>query len=265
LVIFLRGFFAVAVAFYLLLILVGRLVSDQLMFQPQRPGYQDSSEIIKLVSTNGAKISAKYLPNPAADYIILFSHGNAEDIGDDGTMLEGIRALGFSVFAYDYQGYGTSTGKPSERHVYDDAQAAYDYVVNSLHVSPARIIIFGRSLGGGPATELASRHPVAGLVLESAFTSAFRVMTRVSILPFDKFNNLKKIKMVRCPVLVIHGARDSVINPLLGKQLYAAANDPKQFLWVEKAGHNDLPFVAGDQYAEALERFVELIRKYQQR
>jgi hypothetical protein len=90
-------------------------------------------------------------------------------------------------------------------------------------------------------------------------------MTRVSILPFDKFNNLKKIKMVRCPVLVIHGARDSVVNPLLGKQLYAAANDPKQFLWVEKAGHNDLPFVAGDQYAEALQKFVELIRKYQRR
>jgi hypothetical protein len=234
------------------------------MFQPQAPGYKDSDEIIKLTSSGGAKISAKYLPNPAATYTILFSHGNAEDIGDDEVMLEGIGAAGFAVFAYDFQGYGTSTGKPTERHAYDDAEAAYSYLVNTLHVPPDRIIVFGRSLGGGPATELAVRHPVAGLILESAFTSAFRVMTRVSILPFDRFDNLKKIKKVKCPVLVMHGTRDSVINPMLGKQLYAAAKDPKQFLWVQNAGHNDLAYVASSLYSEALRKFAELVRQQQQ-
>src|SRR5215813_8849549 len=106
------------------------------------------------------------------DFTVLFSHGNAEDIGDDESLLERIRAAGFAVFAYDYQGYGTSEGRPSERHAYEDELAAYNFLLQSMHVPGSRIIALGRSVGSGPACDLASRHPVAGLILESAFTSA---------------------------------------------------------------------------------------------
>jgi fermentation-respiration switch protein FrsA (DUF1100 family) len=167
------------------------------------------------------------------------------------------------VFAYDYQGYGTSEGKPSERHAYADEDAAYNFLVHSMHIQPNRIIPFGRSVGGGPAADLASRRPVAGLILESAFTSAFRVITRVSVLPFDRFDNLRKIKSVHCPVLIIQGTRDSVINTSHGRELFAAANEPKQALWVQGADHNDVAFVGGARYSDSLKEFARLIQRHQ--
>jgi abhydrolase domain-containing protein 17 len=260
---FFLGLVLLAAAIYLLLVVVSLFLSDQMIFHPQRAGYRDDDKTIKLKSADGAKISAIYLPNPAAVYTVLFSHGNAEDIGDSEALLEVIRAAGFAVFAYDYQGYGTSEGKPTERHAYEDEDAAYNYMVHSLNLPPHKIIAFGRSVGGGPATDLASRRPLAGLILESAFTSAFRVLTGLSILPFDKFNNLQKIGKVHCPTLVIHGLQDQVVNQVHGKKLYNAANDPKQFLWVEKAGHNDVAYVGGGRYVEALTKFGELVRQQQ--
>ena len=260
---FLRGILLLVFGLYVLASLFAFFFSDRMIFQPQPSGYRDDAGIIKLTSRNGAKISAKYLANPGATFTILFSHGNAEDIGDDESLLEGLRDAGFAVFAYDYQGYGTSEGKPSERNAYEDADAAYDYLVQTLHISPNRIIAFGRSVGGGPATDLAVRRPVAGLILESSFTSAFRVMTGIRFLPFDKFNNLGKIRRVRCPVLVIHGTRDSVINSSHGRQLFAAANDPKLSLWVENANHNDVSSVGGAIYYDSLKKFAALVQEFQ--
>jgi fermentation-respiration switch protein FrsA (DUF1100 family) len=132
-----------------------------------------------------------------------------------------------------------------------------------MHVQPNRIIAFGRSVGSGPACDLASRHPVAGVILESAFTSAFRVMTGVRVLPFDKFDNLRKIKSVRCPVLIIHGTEDSVISFSHGKKLFAAANEPKQAIWVQGANHNDVAFIGGTPYSDSLKAFARLIQQGQ--
>src|SRR5690606_30461216 len=97
---------------------------------------------------------------------------------------------------------------------------------------PERIILLGRSVGAGPATQLAAREPVGGLVVESAFTSAFRVLTRVRLLPFDRFDNLKHIRHARCPVLVIHGAEDDIIPPSHGRRLFAAAPEPRAHYWI---------------------------------
>ena len=166
------------------------------------------------------------------------------------------------MFAYDYQGYGTSDGTPTEQHAYDDEDAAYNYLVQTMHVQPDKIIAFGRSVGTGPATDLASRRHIAGLILQSPFLSAFRVMTRVSIFPFDRFNNLRKIKKVHCPVLIIHGTADTVINVAHGKELFAAANEPKQALWVEGANHNDVELVAGSRYTNSLRAFTDFIRQH---
>jgi fermentation-respiration switch protein FrsA (DUF1100 family) len=263
LLVFFRGLLLVVIGVYLIALIIAVFFSDQMIFHPQSAGYRDDAGILKLASSGRAKISATYLANPHATFTVLFSHGNAEDLGDDQALLERIRAAGFAVLAYDYQGYGTSEGKPSERHACDDEDAAYNFLVQTMHIQPNKIIAFGRSVGSGPAADLAYRRPVAGLILESAFTSAFRVMTRVSVLPFDRFDNLQKIKKVHCPVLIIHGTQDSVINASHGRELFAAANEPKQALWVDGANHNDVAFVGGTRYSNSLKAFAILIQDYQ--
>jgi hypothetical protein len=260
---FIRILLLTLIAIYLVALLIAAFFSEQLIFQPQPAGYRDSAAILKLPSSGGVKISATYLANPAATFTVLFSHGNAEDIGYDVPLLEQIRDAGFLVLAYDYQGYGTSDGKPTEQHAYDDEDAAYNYLVQTMHVQPDKIIVFGRSVGTGPATDLASRRHVAGLILQSPFLSAFRVMTKVSVFPFDRFNNLRKIKKVHCPVLIIHGTEDTVINVAHGKELFATANQPKQALWVEGANHNDVELVAGSRYANSLKAFADFIQQHQ--
>ena len=252
-----RGVVLATVGAYVALTIFGTFFTDSIIFQPPSPGYRDDVSVLKLTSADGARISAIYFPNANATYTLLFSHGNAEDIGYDTPFLEAVHDAGFAVFAYDYQGYGTSEGKPSEEHLYEDNRAAYHYLINDLHVPPGKIIAWGRSLGAAAAVNLAASQPVAGLIMESAFTSAFRVLTRFPLLPFDKFPNLAKISNVHCPVLVIHGKRDGIISFYHGQTLFAA--EPKISFWVDKAGHNDLAMVAGSRYFEALQAFAELV------
>jgi hypothetical protein len=237
----------------------GYFFSNSLIFQPQPATYSDTSEILKLKSANGELISAVYLPNDAAKYTILYSHGNAEDLGDMLPVIQEIQAMGFAVLSYDYQGYGTSGGQPTVSKSYQDIDAAYHYLTETLGIAPNQIIIYGRSVGGGPSVDLAARQPVAGLILESTFVSAFRALTQVPLYPFDKFENLAKIKQVNSPVLVMHGTEDEVVRFWHGQALFAAAQEPKLSLWVEGAGHNEVMWVAGDRYSAALRDFVELL------
>jgi abhydrolase domain-containing protein 17 len=233
--------------------------SERLIFQPPPASYQDSSEIIKVTSANGVKISAVYFPNPQAKYTILYSHGNAEDLGMILWVLRDIRDSGFAVFGYDYQGYGTSQGKPSEYNAYRDIEASYSYLTQQLGVPAKQILLYGRSVGGGPAIDLASRQTVGGLVVESSFVSAFRVLTKIPILPFDKFANIDKIGKVKAPVLVIHGKLDRIVSFWHGERLFAAVKAPKLNFWVDGADHNDLMEIAGDRYSETLQKFAKLV------
>ncbi len=248
---------------YLLLILAGIFVSDALLFVHSAPTYRDSSTIIKLTTADGKKISTIYLPNPAAKFTILYSHGNGGDLGAYTPLLRSFQQKGFSVFSYDYHGFGTSEGVPSERTTYLDVDAAYAYLTRQLHIPPQRIIAFGRSLGGGSTAYLAAHRPVAGVIMESTFTSAFRVVTQVPLLPFDKFDNIDNIKHVHCPVLVIHGTADRTIAFRQGVALYNAAPEPKRCLWVKGADHVYLPETAGASYPNALHAFEQLIEEQQ--
>jgi fermentation-respiration switch protein FrsA (DUF1100 family) len=241
----------------LALALFALFFSDQLIFLPHPSSYQDGPEVLKLRSGNGKLVSAVYLPHPSAKLTLLVSHGNAEDLGDIRPWLEDFRRAGLNVFAYDYQGYGTSQGKPTEKTTYEDENAAYDYLTLTLKTPPDRIIIFGRSLGSGPAVHLTARRSAAALVLQSSFLSAFRIVTRLPILPFDKFPNYKEIGRVRCPVLIIHGTQDGLINISHGEELFALAHEPKQFFAVEGAGHNDLNEVGGARYLKTLAAFAK--------
>src|SRR3954451_2694272 len=156
LIIILGSFYAVLIGLALL--------SDRMIFQPQPSSYSDESlgnsvareggQLMHLISGD-QRITAVYLPNSASKYTLLFSHGNAEDLGDALSFLQMYRQAGFAVFAYDYRGYGTSTGHPSEKGVYEDAAAAYRYVTETLHVPPGHIISMGRSVGCAPAIHLA--------------------------------------------------------------------------------------------------------------
>ena len=261
-----RWLLTILIGAYICLILLA-LVSDSLIFQPQPSTYTDKGleamlarlpqpgQLVQLPS-GGQEITAVYLRNPNARFTLLFSHGNAEDIGQVMFFVQSFYDAGFSVFAYDYRGYGTSTGKPSESGTYADVNAAYDYLTQELHVPPAQIISMGRSLGCAPAVHLAANRPVAGLVIEAPFLSAFRVLTRVQLLPGDKFNNARDIRHVHVPVLIVHGRNDQVVPFWHGKKLFALANEPKTFLPIDGAGHNDIVLLAGHKYATALQQFA---------
>lgn len=240
---------------YVGLLLYGTMFAERMIFLPPVTEYRDTSSTVKLKSRDGVEISADYLANPQATYTILFSHGNAEDLGTLTPELEEMKALGFAVFAFDYHGYGTSGGKPTEQNSYDDIDAAYDHLTQVLKIPPQRIIAHGRSLGGAVAIDLASRKPLGGLVIESSFVSAFRVVTGYRVFPFDKFRNLDKIGRVRCPVLIIHGRQDEIIPFWHGERLFEMANQPKSNFWVDGAGHNNLKPVAGRKYAQTMLAF----------
>ena len=234
------------------------LAADRLIFPAPRPSYDARTLPVSTVTADdGVRIAALHLPNPPAEYTVLYSHGNGEDLGMALPGLEALRRAGFAVLAYDYRGYGASEGGPTtSRGVLRDAEAAYRHLVGPLGVHPSRVVVYGYSVGSGPAVHLAARFPVAGLVVENGFVSAFRVMTGAALLPFDRFPNLREIRRVRRPVLVIHGADDRVIPAWHGRRLFEAAPGPRDSLWVEGAGHTDVAAVAGPRYVHALQAFA---------
>jgi abhydrolase domain-containing protein 17 len=236
-------------------------LSDRLIFQPPSPTYRAGQLPITMIpGADGGSIATLYLPNPNATLTILYAHGNAEDLGQVAPMLEELRQHGFSVLAFDYRGYGASAGgPPTASGATRDMESVYEHAVHTLGVPPARLVLYGRSVGGGPATDLAARLPIGGLVLESTFTSTFVVMTRVPLLPFDRFPSLHHIRQVHAPVLVMHGTADEAIPVSHGRRLYEAASNPKQALWVDGAGHNDLTLVAGQRYWNALAEFARTV------
>jgi abhydrolase domain-containing protein 17 len=240
---------------YLLLLVFAMLLSERLIFLPPASSYRDRPDTLKLTNSQGAVLSAVYLPQPKPSLTLLFSHGNAEDLGYVRPDLDRFHALGFAVFAYDYQGYGTSQGSPSEKGAYADIDAAYFYLTNTLGIPPERVVAYGRSLGGGPSVDLAARRPLRALVLESTFVTTFRVLTRFPLFPFDRFRNIDKIKRVQCPVLVMHGTADSVVAYWHGPALFEAAPEPRKFWRAEGRGHLDLMDAPG--YDETLLSFVK--------
>jgi abhydrolase domain-containing protein 17 len=220
--------------------------------------HSESTFDVQYVETvDDARIAIRYLPNPDARHTVLFSHGNAEDLGNLDSFLRRMHEQGFAVIGYDYRGYGMSERRQTTAGgVLRDIEAVYRFALDSLGVSPRDLIVHGRSVGTGPSLHLAAHHEIGGLVIESGFMSAFRVLTRWRILPFDRFNNLSLLPQIDVPVLIIHGAEDRIISPRHGRRLYRAASEPKSYWEVEGAGHNNLSYVAGREYWERLAAFA---------
>ena len=261
----------VAVAAGILIAVVTlRIIENQLIYFPPRypegfpapQTYQGEVEEVWLLTEDGVKINAFYRSNPPSKQVLLWFHGNAENIGYGLEHLRALAKIGVNILAVDYRGYGKSEGKPDEAGVYHDADAAYDYLIKQRHFRPEDIIIYGHSLGGAVAIDLASRRPCGGLIIQSSFINARAMARRMFAIPLieyvvkSRFDSLQKIREVHAPILIVHGTRDDLVPFRMGQQLFAAAPEPKRFYPIEGAGHNDLMEIGAVSYLACLQRFV---------
>lgn len=239
---------------------------DQLIFIPDHP----TREIVATPASLGLKfeehvfntsdqqrIHAWFVPNDKSRSVILVCHGNAGNISHRLDTLQRFHQIGLNVLLFDYRGFGQSSGEPGEAGSYLDAEAAWDFLIRKSF-SPKQIIIFGRSLGGGIASELATRKPAAAVILESTFTSiADRGAEIYPWLPIrflvrTQYDSLEKVPRITAPLLILHSQEDEIIPFHHGESLYRAAREPKSFYRLS-GGHNDgwrltdgyLPTIAG--------------------
>jgi len=192
---------------------------------------------------------------------VLFIHGNAGNIGDRLAKIAMFHEMGLNVFIFDYRGFGKSEGKPSEQGIYYDALAAYDYLVSREDVNNKRIIIYGVSMGGTAAVEVAWRRKAQPLILDSTFSSAADMAKRIfplapSFLLSVKLDNIGKIPHVLGPKLFIHSQGDEVIPFALGKKLFDAAPGPKHFLEIE-GDHNGAFLESPQEFKAGIIAFLE--------
>lgn len=231
--------------------------ADGLIFPAPLSSYQDDESIIKLRASDGETISAYHLPAEDPDRLLLYSHGNGEDIGTARPFLELFTRAGISVLAYDYPGYGTSSGRPSEAGSYAAIEAAYRHATETLGYRPEQITLYGRSLGSGPSSWLAEREPVAGLIFDGAFTSTFRVLTGHRLIPWDKFDNYARWPKIECPILIIHGTLDRTVPFSHALKNWNAVQGPKHRLFVEGAHHGNVVELAGRDYWDTVLTFIQ--------
>lgn len=254
-----------ALAVYAAAALLAHAAADSMLFPAPPPSYGPGQGLLALRTPDGTAVAACWLPadprpgRPPAP-VILYSHGNAEDLGHVLPTLQDMNRRGYSVLSYDYPGYGQSGGRPSEAGACAALRAAWDWLTGEAGVEPGRIVLYGYSVGGGPSVDLAARVRPAGLILEAAFTTAYRVMTGVDLFPGDRFRNIDKLPRVQAPVLVMQGEKDEVIPLSHGLALFAAAPEPKRSLFVPNAGHCDLRPAAGEAYWRVLGEFTGLDR-----
>ena len=211
---------------------------------------------------DGVTLHGWFAPADSPIATLVMSHGNAGNLSHRLYLLRALQRTGFNVLIYDYRGYGRSEGSPDEAGIYADGRAAFDYALTQPGIDARRLILWGTSLGGAVAVDVATHRPAAGLILEATFSSA-KDVARVAypFLPVHFFirtelNSVEKIKGVRIPLLVLHGNHDSIIPIGLGRRLYEAANAPKQFHTIEGADHNDTWVVGGEIYFDTVKRFA---------
>ena len=219
-----------------------------------------AADELSIRTSDGVLLHGWWIEGPG-DRVLIWYHGNAGNISH---RLHNARwfvdRLGVSVVLVDYRGYGRSGGTPDEAGVYADGLAVYDAVA-ARAVQPERIVLFGRSLGGAVALEVALRRPAGAVALESVFRSV-RALAREHY-PFvpgflvrTRMDNVSKVGRVRAPVLVLHGDRDSIVPRAHGQELFARAAGPARLHVVAGAGHNDTYLVGGEPYAEAWRAFL---------
>ncbi|KAK9090269.1 hypothetical protein Sjap_023446 [Stephania japonica] len=224
--------------------------------------HRENVEILRLPTRRGTEIAAVHVRYPMATSTLLYSHGNAADLGQMYELLVQLSIhLRLNVLGYDYSGYGQSTGKPSEQQTYADIEAAYKYLEESCGAKQEEIILYGQSVGSGPTLDLAARlSRLRAVVLHSPILSGLRVMYPVKrTYWFDIYKNIDKIPLVSCPVLVIHGTSDDVVDWSHGKQLWDLCKEKYEPLWVKGGNHCDLEL--HPEYISHLKKFIFTVEK----
>ena len=238
-------------------------MADRMIFMPPRPSYSvEAPALVAIPTENGSTIAAFHYPAKDGNPTVLYSHGNAEDAGHSIKLYQAWQDRGWGVLAYDYPGYGQSPGRPNESGAEQAIEASWRFLTELQGIDPSDIVVVGRSVGSGPSVWLIQEKSPAALVLISPFTSTYAVMSPAQyILPANRFPNLRRIRQSEVPLLVIHGEVDGVIPTAHGRELHAASPaDPKQFIGVPGAGHNNLYPLAGAEVIASIEEFVEQVR-----
>lgn len=263
---------------YFISILIGLIVINiSMFFQQSKILFYPAKELegnprdwgmsyidVTLTTEDGLKLNAWYVPFADSKEVVLFFHGNAGNMSHRQASLQIFHDLGVNVLMLDYRGYGKSEGSPDESGLYMDAMTAWNYLVEQKKFKPKEIIIFGRSLGGAVATNLATRVNAAGLILESTFTSArdfasrvFPVISRIVFMRYS-FNTNKLIKEVHTPVLVLHSTEDDIVPFELGERVFESANAPKQ-IFTLRGDHNSGFYLSQPKYGQALAAWLKTL------
>ncbi|KAJ7943283.1 alpha/beta hydrolase domain-containing protein 17B-like [Quillaja saponaria] len=224
--------------------------------------HREDVDIVKLVTRKGNEVVAMFVKNPSASLTLLYSHGNAADLGQMYHIFTELSLhLGVNLMGYDYSGYGQSSGKPSEQDTYADIEAVHKCLKETYGVKEEDIILYGQSVGSGPALELATHLPgLRAVILHSPILSGLRVMYRVKkTYWFDIYKNIDKIPLINCPVLVIHGTEDEVVDFSHGKQLWEFCNKKYEPLWIKGGNHCNLELFP--EYLRHLKKFISAIEK----
>jgi fermentation-respiration switch protein FrsA (DUF1100 family) len=220
-------------------------------------------EEIHFDTEDGVRLHGWLFPLEGESPIILFCHGNAGNISH---RLDNVRLLldhGLQVFIFDYRGYGKSRGTPSETGLYTDGLAAYDYLVLERGFIPGQVILFGRSIGAAVAIDMALKKRTGCIIMESAFTStrdmakSMGLFCLISYFLPPHYNVLEKIPGLGVPKLLVHGERDEIVPFSLGQRLFEAAETPKYFYPLKRAGHNDTYVKGGEEYFRIIAAFAK--------
>jgi uncharacterized protein len=256
---------------YMVLLIVMRFFENRMIFFPNYPGRLEgdwhpralSPEDVWITASDGTKLHAWWICHPDAKFTYLAFHGNASNIANRAETYEFLRDTPGNVLALEYRGYGHSEGKPSEAGLYLDADAAYQFLVNTKRVDPKSLISFGQSLGTTVAADLAAHRQVGGVILEAPLPSASRAASKLfwflpgmNLLVYSQFDTVAKLKRVTAPVMVIQCTRDPVLPLQFGQEVYNAARLPKRFLWIEGECHEESSLIAPVKYRSSLQQFL---------
>ncbi len=218
-------------------------------------------EDVYFETKDGVTLHGWFIPHDGARGVILFCHGNAGNISHRLDSIRVFHRLGLDVFIFDYRGYGQSEGKPTERGTYEDAEAAWRYLIEEHQVIPSEVVVFGRSIGGAVGAWLAQNHKPRLLILESTFTSLRDVAATLypffpvkRLLRFE-YNTAEYLGGVNCPVLIIHSRNDEIMPFSQGQQLFEVAREPRTFLEISGT-HNEGFITSGRHYEEGLDAFI---------
>lgn len=248
--------------------------SSSLKYTPSDLGLVYEDVWISVLTWKGKleKMHGWWIPSDSSKEVVLYLHGNGVNISANLTSVQKFHQMGLNVLIIDYRGYGRSEGKfPSESEVYRDAQCAWDYLVLERKIEPQNIFIFGHSLGGASAIDLAVRKPkAAGVIVENTFTSMVEMIDHQGIyrlLPAklvlnQRFDTRSKVRLLRIPLLLIHGTDDRTVPYTMSQVLYDMAEVPKQLLLVNGAGHNNVASVGEGQYIQAVQDFRQFARTH---